>query len=58
MSSYSAASAAAQSDSMMQIAYATGGNYFHNRNDLTAGLEKAHRRAGILVPAGVHTAGP
>jgi VWFA-related protein len=40
MSTYSAASAAAQSDAMMQIAYATGGNFFHNRNDLTAGLEK------------------
>ncbi len=40
MSTYSAASATAQSDAMMQIAYATGGNYFHNRNDLTAGLEK------------------
>jgi len=40
MSSYSAASATARSDSMMQIAYATGGTFFHNRNDLTAGLEK------------------
>ena len=40
MSTYSAASATAQSDAMMQIAYATGGNFFHNRNDLTAGLEK------------------
>lgn len=40
MSTYSAASSAAQSDAMMQIAYATGGNFFHNRNDLAAGLEK------------------
>jgi VWFA-related protein len=40
MSTYSAASAGAQTDAMMQIAYATGGNFFHNRNDLAAGLEK------------------
>ena len=58
MSTYSAASAAAQSDAMMQIAYATGGNYFHNRNDLDGGLGETHRGAGILVPAGVHSARP
>lgn len=40
MNSYRAASDLAQTDSMMQIANATGGTFFHNRNDLAAGVEK------------------
>jgi VWFA-related protein len=40
MNTYRAASDLAQTDSMMQIANATGGTFFHNRNDLAAGVEK------------------
>ena len=40
MSSYQAAGDVAQADPMMQIANATGGSYFQDRNDLAAGLEK------------------
>jgi VWFA-related protein len=40
MSSYQAAGDLAQADPMMQIANATGGSYFRDRNDLATGLEK------------------
>ncbi len=40
MSNYRAAADVAQADPMMQIANATGGSYFHDRNDLAAGLQK------------------
>lgn len=38
--SYSHASDLAQSEPLLQIAEATGGSYFHNRNDLAAGLDQ------------------
>jgi len=37
---YKAASDLAQADSIMQIANATGGTFFHNNNDLTAGVDR------------------
>ena len=37
---YETESDQAQSDTMMQIANATGGTFFHNRNDLSTGVEK------------------
>ena len=37
---YKSESDLAQSDTIMQIAYATGGTYFHNRNDLSKGVGK------------------
>ncbi len=40
MISYSNASDLAQSEPLLQIAEATGGSYFHNRNDLAAGLDQ------------------
>ena len=47
----------AQSDSIMQIANATGGTFFHNNNDLTAGVERLGRAAGIHLPAGIYATG-
>jgi len=37
---YATESNQAQSDTIMQIANATGGSFFHNRNDLSAGVTK------------------
>ena len=40
MNGYYSRSATEQSATMMQIADTTGGSFFHNRNDLAAGVEK------------------
>ena len=40
MINYEAASNIAQADPLMQMANATGGRYFHNNNDISAGLAK------------------
>jgi hypothetical protein len=37
---YNAASLLAQGDTLLQMANSTGGSYFHNSNDLAAGVEK------------------
>jgi len=40
MQRYNAASLLAQGDTLLQIANSTGGTYFHNSNDLAAGVAK------------------
>ena len=40
MQRYNAASLLAQGDTLLQVANSTGGTYFHNNNDLAAGVEK------------------
>jgi len=40
MQRYNAASLLAQGDTLLQIANSTGGSYFHNSNDLAAGVDR------------------
>jgi VWFA-related protein len=40
MQRYNASSLLAQGDTLLQIANSTGGTYFHNSNDLAAGVDK------------------
>ena len=49
--------ALSEGDSLGEIAQATGGTWFHNSNDLLAGLGKVPRAPGGLLYSGIFASG-